>query len=299
MQILNCELPGGYWDTNGSCYRDIDIRALTGREEEILAGQGAESTASVITDIISRCLVRIGPISEISKDIARGLLVADRQYILLKLRGITFGDRVQATVGCINPDCGSKVDIDFSLNEIPVKQIGVDSPVHSIELTEKSALKMPDGKVRRDILFRLPDGSDQEILSPLIFRNESLALSMLLERCILQIGEIYNPPGEVISLLSPMARFEIEKAIESAAPRLDLSMSVTCPECRREFEIPFDLQEMFFGEFRDNLDLLHREVHCLAYHYHWSEREIMEMPKSKRETYIEILSNELERINYE
>jgi hypothetical protein len=43
--------------------------------------------------------------------------------------------------------------------------------------------------------------------------------------------------------------------------------------------------------------MLYRQVHYLAYHYHWSEHEILEMPRDKRLAYIEILADEIERLN--
>jgi hypothetical protein len=94
-----------------------------------------------------------------------------------------------------------------------------------------------------------------------------------------------------------MARMEIELEMLRVAPRIELNMDVICPECTRVFTAPFDLQDFFFGEMRTSRDLLYREVHYLAYHYHWSEKEIMEMPKDARRNYIEILADEIERLN--
>jgi hypothetical protein len=46
-----------------------------------------------------------------------------------------------------------------------------------------------------------------------------------------------------------------------------------------------------------NRDLLYREVHYLAYHYHWSEQEIMSMSQAKRRQYIAVLAEEIEKLN--
>jgi hypothetical protein len=97
----------------------------------------------------------------------RRLLVADRQYLLLKLREITFGDQVQATVGCAWADCGRKVDIDFSLQDIPVKESRVKGPLYTMQLSPEATFKGDDGEGYRAITFRLPNGEDQEALSPL------------------------------------------------------------------------------------------------------------------------------------
>ena len=85
--------------------------------------------------------------------------------------------------------------------------------------------------------------------------------------------------------------------MERVAPRVELNMDAGCAECGRAFLVPFDLQRFFFGELRTDSDLLYREVHYLAYHYHWSEREIMAMPRDKRHTYIDVLADEIERLN--
>ena len=100
-----------------------------------------------------------------------------------------------------------------------------------------------------------------------------------------------------ISQLSPLARMEIEQQMEAVAPQIELTMEGKCPACGHEFAVPFDLERFFFSELRTSLDLLYREVHYLAYHYHWSEREIMEMSRLKRRRYMQVLADEIERLN--
>jgi hypothetical protein len=63
------------------------------------------------------------------------------------------------------------------------------------------------------------------------------------------------------------------------------------------FAAPLDLRRFFFGELRADRDLLYREVHYLAYYYHWSEPEILAMPRSKRRTYLELLGEEIEGLD--
>ena len=38
-------------------------------------------------------------------------------------------------------------------------------------------------------------------------------------------------------------------------------------------------------------------MHYLAYHYHWSEGEIMAMTRDKRRTYIDVLADAIEVLN--
>jgi len=296
MDQMICWLPGGYIDGEGNVHREAEIAPLCGRDEELLAGSRRQASASLVTAILSRCVKRIGAVAPVTPDVARALLVADRQYLLLKLREATFGPRVLAGLSCPWPDCGKKVDIDFRMSDIPVRESEARSLVHALELSAGAIYAGADGAPRRDISFRLPNGDDQERLAPMLLENEAEALAALLARCIVPNGD-GRSGEEIVGSLPPMTRFEIEEAMRRLAPEIELTMETDCPECGREVAVPFDLQDFFFGELRISRDLLYREIHYLAYHYHWSEREIMEMPRAKRRSYIEILADEIEKYN--
>jgi hypothetical protein len=152
-------------------------------------------------------------------------------------------------------------------------------------------------EAHRAVTFRLPNGGDQETVSPLLAENEAAALTELLARCLIRIGPDGDLGEDRVSGLSPLARQEIEAHMESVAPHVDLLMEATCPDCGREFRAPFDLQSFFFGELRLTGDFLYREVHYLAYHYHWSEGEIMAMSRDRRRRYIDVLADEIEQLN--
>jgi hypothetical protein len=223
------------------------------------------------------------------------LLVADRQFILLKLREATFGEHVRGSIPCPWPECGKRVGVSFSTRDIPVTASVDKGPVYTLTLSPEA---MPDSNESdRTVAFRLPTGADQELISPLLQENEAVALSGLLTRCLRRIGMETSVDGACVSELSPLARLEIEQEMERVAPRVDLLMDAVCVECGRELTTSFDLQHFFFGELQANVDLLYREVHYLAFHYHWAEREIMDMPRDRRRRYISVLADEIEQLN--
>jgi len=122
------------------------------------------------------------------------------------------------------------------------------------------------------------------------------ALSELLNRCVVRVGES-GTPHIATAELTPRARAEIEAAMADVAPHVEDTMDTTCVECGRTVIIPFDLQRIFFGDLRADRDLLYREVHYLAFHYHWAERDIMAMTRDKRRAYIDLLAGEIDRLN--
>lgn len=295
MKANQGTLPGGYIDEAGRLQREFELAVLTGRDEELLAQARQKESASLVSLLISRCVQRLGDISPVSEATARRLLVADRQYLLLKLRQAAFGDQVRADLFCPWPGCGQRVSLEFNIEDVPVEASHDKGPHYHMTLSEAAAVGQSPGQ--REIDFRLPNGADQELISPLLEQNEAQALTSLLERCIERIGPNAPPDEAHVAALSPLARQEIEAEMERLAPRVELDIETVCPECGRRFVAPFDLQRFFFGEMRAGADLLYREVHYLAYHYHWSEREIMEMAVDKRRRYIEVLADEIERLN--
>jgi hypothetical protein len=56
---------------------------------------------------------------------------------------------------------------------------------------------------------------------------------------------------------------------------------------------PFDTTAFFLSEMRINGEQLLREVHSLAFYYHWSEAEIMSLRRDRRRAYLSLLSDAL------
>jgi hypothetical protein len=292
-------LPGGWWDPAGRLQRDAELSVLTGRDEELLAQAGGQETATLVTQVLSRCIRRLGDLSPVPADIIRQLLIADRDYLLLRLRQATFGDRVRAALFCPWAECGQQVSIGFSISELPVRESTQKGPSYTMTLSP-AAMAGRAGAGQRasgEVVFRLPNGSDQEALSGLLASNEARALTMLLAGCIERLGGTATPGLDAVAALSGLARAEIEAEMERVAPAVEREIEAICAECGRAFSVPVDLHRFFFGELRTDNELLYREVHYLAYHYHWSEPEIMAMPRPKRQLYLDVLSSEIERLN--
>lgn len=271
-------LPGGYWDEHGRLHRSFELSALTGREEELLTTGGTRETASLVTEVLRRCLVRLGDFAPVPPEVVRGLLVGDRQYLLLRLRQLTFGDVVRANLFCPWAGCGARVSVSFSVDDVPV--------VTPEERAPEFTVPFQGGTVG----LRLPTGADQEELAGQATADDGAAVTRLLARCA-------GRDEDDISALPASARAELQDHLARLAPRVEQTMDVACAECGRTFLAAFDIHRYLFGELRTDRELLYQEVHYLAFHYHWSEREIMSMPRDRRRTYIDVLGDAIEVLN--
>ena len=288
-------LPGGLFH-HGTRMREVVLRPPTGREEELIGDAShPDSIASAIITVLSRCIERIGTLADVTPDIVRELLVGDKDYLVLKLRQITTGDRVDAILVCPSAQCGEKIDMDFNLSQVPIHQGNVSSHVVTVSLEGQQENEGGGGDKQHQVKFRLPNTGDQEALAPLIVQNETSAENALLGRCIQEIDGSAKADAVDVSKLPPWMRMKLEETMAELAPHVDFELEATCPECGQAFSFPFHISQFFLDEIRVSLDELYQEVHFLAFYYKWSESEILSMTRQKRQKYLALLEAQLGR----
>jgi hypothetical protein len=286
-------LPGGLVRDDG-WHRDAVLTPLTGVAEELMLLNPNAPQSALITTLLAQCIRRIGTLTPVTEALARDLLVADRLYALLMLRAVTFGSRIEAVVTCPRADCRAKMNIDFETTDLPVKPMETGQAVYGF-----SAPTYSDAISEIEIRVRLPNGSDQEAIEPLLRTgHEEAAAQRLLARCIVQLGDLAYPNETAIARQPPDLRQHIEAQMEALAPNLELTLEGECVACERPFSLPFNLAQFILRELALGAGPLYREVHYLAFHYHWGEGEIMRMPRTKRRAYIALLSEQIESAYY-
>jgi hypothetical protein len=263
-------LPGGLFLEDGRLLRQAVLRSPTGREEEWLADHTGP-IAPAVTTLIAACLVELGGMT-VDRTVARGLLVGDRDYLVLHLRRLSLGDAVQAVATC--PACNEKLDVDFNIADIPIKERPATAGTYIVVVAGR-------GRAGRRVRFRPPTGADQEAL------DESGAadpVEVLLRRCLMD---------DDASRLSATDRVAVIDEIEARSPEIDLELDLLCPACETSFVLPFDTTSFFVSELRRNGRRLLEQVHLLALHYHWTESDILDLTSARRRRYLALLGESL------
>ena len=96
-----------------------------------------------------------------------------------------------------------EVDIDFSLQDIPVKESQAQGPLYTMQLSPEATFKDEEGEAYQAVTFRLPNGEDQEVVSPLVADDAARGFAVLLGRCIQSIGPWEHPGEALLRRLSP------------------------------------------------------------------------------------------------
>ncbi len=259
---LDVLLPGGLW-VGGERRRDAALRPLTGEDEAFMLDDATSgrTPAHRVTALLERCLVRLGPHEPVDADAVRELGAGDRQALLLHLRRLTFGDRLECVLTC--PFCGEDLDLDLRVEDLLVAPY----PERPLELDAEI-----DG-VR--VRFRLPTGADEEAAAAVAEEDAESAVAALLERCVARppaiSGELAEALGELMGDLDPQA---------------DIVLELTCAACGETASVPFDAGDYVAREIGDDRDALLREIHLLALHYGWQESELVAMTTTRRRRYV-------------
>ena len=281
MDFVDVKLPGGI-RLEGGWRRDAVLRPLAGRDEIFLLQQGsALSPAARTTAVLARCLCRLGPVSTVTAEIARSLSIGDREALLLHLRRLTLGEKMSCVFRC--PACAEKLDLELEVSELLLPPYWHSSDVH------ETLIHSDDASYR--VRFRLPNGADQERAATLVASAPESAIELILQHCVQEIvDEQTGEPAQPIP--APVADALGDKMAE-LDPQAEIVLDQRCPACGVSFQTPFDIADYFYQEICGRESNLHREIHLLAFHYHWSERDILRLTRRRRLRYLDLLSAQL------
>jgi hypothetical protein len=240
-------LPVGYLDPQGNIHREIILRKMTGHEEILMSDPTlAKNGGQLFTEILTHCLRRLGNLPSISREQVALLSSPDRDFLMVKLRAITFGNQYEMTYSC--PTCTSVVRCIHHLDTFPLKETGEFSGEIQVELEDGYEDKE---ELHTQMTFRLPNGKDEEVTVELARQNLSRAKNAILTRCLKQFGKISKERLQALGTkifmdLTMGDRRKIDKAFESQIPGLKLQQELICSECQTPFSIRVDLGNFLF-----------------------------------------------------
>lgn len=271
----------------GSTWLDhVSLREINGHDEQMLSYISHYPSPFKTTALLGRVLKisksndigledngnNDGEKEEEEEEVARKLTVGDRIALILHLRKLTFGDKLQSLLVC--PNCKASMSLDLSASNL---------------------LQPPEAEPKMEYVFKVEDftlnvrpltGADLEFLfaepEPSQDKEEGLA-----RRCIIS-SKPALPDRLSVNFLDKLAS-ELEDVDRQATMILDLR----CPDCQHSFQTPFNAESFLYGELETRRKQLEREVHWLAFNYHWTEDAILSLSVRKRKRYVDLVNSTL------
>lgn len=271
MELTIVTIPHGI-PINGSWLRQVGLRELNGYDEQLLAEASNYPLPFRTTALLERVIkFGNGTVESSNTEIIRRLTEGDRIALILHIRRMTFGDKLQCVLSCSN--CKEGISLDLSILDLLQPSIPDPSSEYVVNV-ENFTLKI-----------RPVTGADLEYL----FDNgdESNTVEQLMRSCIISS----DPP--LPEKLTDDFIATISSRLEELDPQADLVLDMVCPACQHSFQTPFNAEDFIFGEISTRQSQLEREVHWLAFNYHWSEDSILSLPLKKRKRYVDLINRTL------
>lgn len=271
-------------EKDGIRHRLAHLRELTGNEELLMAELADHLTpAACTTTLLAAMTERIGSVRSPSYDQCAALPVGDRERLLLAICTMVAGSQIDLVADC--PSCAAELEISLPLREM------LDSENAGSEADRTILISESEGDWR--VEMRLPNGADQERCAATALTDPSRAARDLVVGCVLRL---IDPEGKPVAVTDLPTAFEsiLSAEFEQADEMADLSATMTCPDCGAAFDAAVD----GLGTLRAALGQSHGilgDVYRMARRYHWSEREILTLPRTRRKRYL-ALADEMETL---
>ncbi len=239
------KLPIGYANGDGVMRRIGKLRKMTGREEAIMADRANQTNGGkLVTELIHSCVTNFEGESSLTKQDVANWYSADRNFVLIRLRSHTFGPDLPASYAC--PSCGEKLEVVENLDELPVKSLGDGEELQEITIELEDGYWDKDNVCHSSISLTLPKGVDETAVAPMTRKNPSKGKNALLARCITKVGDMPKHRVEALGprLLSDLTltdRRLIDRALNSAAPGIDLTRDCECYACGSNIRASLDM----------------------------------------------------------
>ncbi|NIM94487.1 MAG: hypothetical protein GTO18_12365 [Anaerolineales bacterium] len=279
-------LPGGIW-VDDERHQEVSLQAPTGEDEAFLHDTaGRLPPVWRAAALLERCLTRLGPYQPVEARHVLDLTVGDREALLLHLRRLTFGEHIQSVLHCPNQSCAEPMDLDLSVGDLLQTSYCDAEPFYRKKMAANGSVYQ--------VQFRLPTGADQLAVVDIAGQEPEAVSNALIRRCV---KAIYQEGHED----RPLEKWPIEigesisKTMAELDPQAEITLNLKCPICGRLFSTLFDAASYLFQELSNRIENIYHEVHLLAFHYHWSEAEILGMTAVRRHRYLELLVDELGR----
>jgi len=225
-------LPGGYITDDGEVIKVVEVRELTGADEEVIAKSSTLGRAFNV--IINRATEKVGSLKATEAMLDK-MFAGDRDAVMVGIYRATFGPTAEIPTLCL--PCGKYHPVQVDLTK-DLKTTTLANPLENRQFTVKGkgheyTVTLPTGVVQKEI-YNNPDKSDAELTT------------LLLENVVTEIdGTPVFSKTQVKNIgISDRRLLGKELAERTFGPQFD-GITVACPDCGEDMEVPISLGALF------------------------------------------------------
>jgi hypothetical protein len=219
---------------------EVEYRAMTAKEEDILMSQALIKRGTVITELIKSCLI--------NKDIdVHSLLSGDRNALMIAIRASGYGAAYEPTYAC--PQCEFKNDVQVDLNNLPIKPLTINPIAPNMNAF---GFKLPVSK--KEVTFKFLNGKEEEeIIAESETRKKKGLLNSNLVTARLMRSIIAIDGNDNKGLISRFVQYMpardsllLREYIDEHEPGVNMKIDFRCSNCDHFEEVMMPLGANFF-----------------------------------------------------
>ena len=251
-RAVEVRLPVGFADDHGQIHRSVTLRKMTGRDEALLADPANQRNGGrMVTALLCSCIVQLGDLPSFGRRDIDTMYSVDRNYLLIRLRALTFGPELAAGYTC--PACGDRFETTENLDELPTTMLPDGQAPEDISVELRDGYLDADDTLHTSITLRLARGDDESAAAPQMRKNASLGKNALLARCLRRLGDMPEHRMQALGTkifadLTLGDRRLIDRAFNQGAPGIDLIRELDCPACGHEIRASLDMTNFLAPE---------------------------------------------------
>jgi T4 bacteriophage base plate protein len=218
-------------------------------------------------------LLLANALPNMTADALTQLPIGQRDALLLSLRELTLGSKLESLAQC--PHCGESLEFTLDVSDLRLSDSEIASQGKQM-LTDQGL----------EIHFSLPNSLD--LAAILSCPDLPTARQMLADRCI---QKICSESGAIAPELLPTSALEqLAARMAECDPQAEILLNLKCPACGQSWQVLFDIVTFFWTELGAYAKRLLREVHTLARAYGWREADILALSPTRRQIYLDLVS---------
>lgn len=218
----------------------IDIKPMTAKEEDILTSRAYIKSGTVLTKLLSSCIVD----KSIDPD---ELISGDRNALLVSLRITGYGSDYDVEVEC--PECSQRSKQTFDLSQLEIKRLEVEPVSLGQNLFE---VKLPVTK--KSVKVKFLTGNDERDMMVTSERRKKSGMkveSMItdrLSRSIVSVDGITdrNKLGFFVKNLPARDSLALRRFLDKHEPGIIMKSWMSCPSCHEQSEVGLPMGASFF-----------------------------------------------------
>lgn len=218
----------------------IDIKPMTAREEDILTSRAYIKSGTVLTKLLSSCIVN----KSIKPD---DLISGDRNALLVSLRITGYGADYDVEVDC--PECGTKSKQTFDLSQLAIKRLEVDPVVDGDNLFE---VQLPVTK--KSVRVKFLTGHDEREMMVTNERKKKsgmkveTAITDRLSRSIVSVNGVTdrNKLNFFVKNIPARDSLALRRFLDRHEPGIEMKSWMSCPHCHEQSEVGLPMGASFF-----------------------------------------------------